>query len=197
MVNDPGFEQILGDNTVDQAAHLIAETFGFGLNEVILGETDDDIVASNIYDLLNSPTTVLDVIIEDAEVIGASVAIPIGQMDPSRTAESNETAYIYFTAIAKNRQGERLVGGLMEKQFIRLYEMGYRYAEEDCVTENGYADKVQKNAGEAIVETYDHNNYPDIGPQRFFRIDLEKATHGGFDPSIAVQNSHKIVDDLS
>lgn len=62
----------------------------------------------------------------------------------------------------------------MDDLFKQLLGRGYTFVERDCVIVNGYADSVQKAVGPAIVEVYDHTRNPDIGPERFFRIDLSK-----------------------
>lgn len=160
----------------DQIEILARQVFGEGmdLDEPILGMTDDIIVAENIHEMIHNPANTLGTLVEDENVIGFSLAIPIGVMDPAREAESAETAYIYFTGVDPKRQGEGLVGEVMKNLVEQLRTKGYSFAERDCLLAGGYADNVEKTYKDSIVEKYNHTRWPEIGPERFFRIDLTK-----------------------
>lgn len=155
-----------------QVERLARDVFGadMDLDGPILGFTDDDVVAPDLKSLLRSPTTTLASHTENGEVIGFSLAVPIGEFNPGRAAESDETAYIYFTGIEPSRQGEGVVGSVMDDMLGKLTEKGYGFVERDCVIENGYADKVEQQYQGAIVEQYDHTRFPEFGPERFFRM---------------------------
>lgn len=55
-----------------------------------------------------------------------------------------------------------------------LLSKGSRYLERDCVMDNGYADKVLRSFQGSIEVTYEHVKFPEVGRERFFRINLEK-----------------------
>lgn len=148
-------------------------------NSPILGATDDVEIAPNLTSLLHDNSLIVVSLEDDGHLIGCSIAMPIDKMDPSRSDEAKDTAYIYYTAISPDRQGVGLVGTLMDSLFQKLEQEGYTYLERDCVIANGYADNVQKNNEAAIVESYDHTNFPEFGPERFFRIKLGKAAVRG------------------
>lgn len=169
----------LDSSTLDQVEALTRQLFGdsMDLDKPILGITDDDIVAANIHEMLRDPATTVATLTEGESVIGFSVAIPIGAMDPKREAESSSTAYIYFTGIEPSRQGQGLVGVLMQDMADRLRAKGFAFMERDCVLTQGYADSVEKAYQGAIVEKYDHTRWPAVGPERFFRIDLSITPH--------------------
>ena len=147
------------------------------LDKPILGMTDDDIAAPNVHEMIRDPDTTIAILSEDGKVIGFSMAIPIGKMNPKREEESGDTAYIYFTGIEPGQQGQGLVGTLMEDMTDRLKAKGYGFMERDCVLTQGYADSVEKAYHDAIVEQYDHTRWQEVGPERFFRIDLSAAPH--------------------
>lgn len=138
----------------------------------VLGVTDEVEMASHVSALLHDESLVVASLGDNGQLIGCSLATPVDRMDPSRASEARDTAYIYFTAIDPKRQGEGLVGPLMETLLQKLWRAGYSFVERDCVIANGYADNVQQTYRGAIVESYDHTNFPEAGPERFFRIDL-------------------------
>lgn len=141
----------------------------------VLGATDDIEIAPNLAALLANPEVTVAELEKDGQLAGFSLAMPIGTMDPARQAEATETAYIYYTALDPAEQGQGHVGPLMKIMEEKLRAQGYSYVEEDCMTANGYADSVQKNYADAIVESRDHIDFPEIGSQRFFRIDLREV----------------------
>lgn len=61
----------------------------------------------------------------------------------------------------------------MKKLYAQLRERGYKYIERDAVLAEGWADKVERNHKGAIVASHEHDKWG-LGPERFFRIDLEK-----------------------
>lgn len=171
------------DIVLEQAEALARQLFGsdMDLDQPILGWTNEDIVAPNVHEMLRDPRNTLATLVEDSGLIGFSIAVPIGVMDATREAESEETAYIYFTGIQPHRQGEGLVKSLIEDLQRKLVARGYRFMERDCQVTNGYADKVQKAydaiPGAIVGKPYNHARFgPEVGEERFFRIDLSKAT---------------------
>ena len=140
----------------------------------ILGATDDVLIAPNFRSLLNDPSVTVVPVKKGDQLIGFSLAMPIGMMDPSRADESAETAYIYYTAIEPFHQNRGMVEELSREMLHKLVQNGYKAVERDSVIENGYADKVQETYRAGIVDQYDHNDFEEIGPQRFLRIELDK-----------------------
>ncbi len=136
----------------------------------VLGIDDDIIVAPNVATLLASPTTVIGTVNKDGKLVAMSVAIPKSQYDPNNP--DPKTAYIYYTVVEPCLQGEGLVALAAHSLEEQLKTLGYAYFEQDCLKENGYADKISRAYAGAIIEQYDHLKYPINGSQRFFRIDL-------------------------
>lgn len=164
------------DAMTEQIEALAQQLFGAGLgpNGEVLGMGDDDIVAPSLHELITDPTNTRTTLEEDGKLIGFSMAVPVGKMDPSRQDESFETAYIYYTGVDPSRQGEKLVGPLLIATGQKLRDRGYAFAEAHMVKTQGFADNVTKNLGPAIVESEDNTWWPEIGPQRFVRVDLSR-----------------------
>jgi ribosomal protein S18 acetylase RimI-like enzyme len=162
------------NDEIGQLEQVVQAINGMDINKPVLGVTDDIVVAPSFRDMVLDPNHTIVVLREQGTIVGFSLAIPIGEMDPSRTGESVDTAYIYYTAIEPTHQGQGYVGQIMDQLIASLRQKGYRYIERDAVIANGYADKIEKRYGDAIVTQYDHNHFPEFGPERFFRIDLEK-----------------------
>ena len=154
---------------------LASQVFPEDITEPIMGMTDKDIVAPNIYEMVNNPENTLATLLEDNKVVGFSLAVPIGKMDTTRTAESAETAYIYFSGIELSRQGKGLVKTLLDTMMRKLVDRGYSFAERHSVLTQDYADNVEKTYAGAVVEKRDGVWWPEVGPERFFRIDLSKV----------------------
>lgn len=143
--------------------------------EPILGATDEVVVAPNLDALLHDPDTTLAVTTEGKKVTGFSVAVPVGRFDRTKEARSADTAYIYYTGIEPSLRGRGLVGPLMEKMYGLLRDKGYKRVERDAVLDQGWADKVQRSSPEgAIMSSHDHTTWEEVGPQRFFEMDLSK-----------------------
>lgn len=144
------------------------------LDESILGNTDDVVIAPNFRALLNQPDVSVYTLQRSGRLAGFSLMMPIDKMDPSRQGETG-TAYVYYAAIDPALQGEGLVGVLSQKMMASAKSGGYEFIEADCMIENGYADNVEKTYGDAVVDKFEHNDFGE-GPQRFFRIELDKLT---------------------
>ncbi len=166
---------------LDQLEALVKRLFKWAdSDQPILGMTDNDIVAPNIREMLKDPRNTVATLSEKGEIIGFSLAIPIGVMDPARADESRDTAYIYFTGITPEWRRKGKVGEVMEKMVRLLRAKGYSFIERDCVLTQekpgieSYADKVERAYRGAIIDQKDHERWPEVGPERFFRIELSK-----------------------
>jgi GNAT superfamily N-acetyltransferase len=148
----------------------------FNTDDPILGSTDEDVLADNFEQLLKDPdATVITIEDESGKHRAFTLALPIGRFDTTRRSES-DTAYIYITCVDPAVQHQGLAGSLMRGLHGALLSKGFRYIERDIMldTGTGFADKVAKNYGDAIVESKQHAKWPELGKQRFFRIDLTK-----------------------
>lgn len=161
--------------TIEKAILSLARTgLDFENEEPLLGEKDEDTAYTNLEEAFLSPDSTVAILQETGNngVIGYTLAMPIGRMDPNRKSESDETAYIYHTVLLKEERGKGLVGRLSDALFMELARQEYLFAERDSMIDNGYADKIQKHYKGSIIESYDHEKWPDIGPERHFRIDI-------------------------
>ena len=154
---------------------VCTEVFGEDPLDPISGVEDDVIIAGSMRELFEDPESVIVPVEFDGELAGFTLALPIGRMDPSRTSESADTAYIYYTAIKPEFQGKKLVAPLIDRLLVELGKKGFSFVERDSMVDNGYADKVERAHKGNIVNSYDHEKYPEIGRQRFFRISLGKT----------------------
>lgn len=160
---------------VEKCSELLVKAFGdIDPTVPVLGQEDEVILGNNLGDFLNRDDVVIvTTSSEEAELIGVNVVLPMEQMDPDTTHP--DTAYIYYTAVSPSAQGNKQIAKLSEATFKQLEMMGYKYVEEDCVAEDGYADNVAKAYKDSITETYTHEKWTEIGPQQRFRIDISKA----------------------
>jgi GNAT superfamily N-acetyltransferase len=108
----------------------------------------------------------------DQRLIGFSLAIPIEDMDPKRTDESGETAYVYMVAVEPQSQKRGLAGPLMANMRNLLRDRAYAHMEIDVVESS--AEDIARTYEGAIEVTYAHEKFPEVGSQRFFRINLDK-----------------------
>ncbi|MEK7594109.1 MAG: GNAT family N-acetyltransferase [Patescibacteria group bacterium] len=162
---------------VNQVVNMVDDINSFpDPAEPILGQTDEVVMAANLKDLILRPRTILVTLQEDKTVLGFSLAVPVNVMDPSRESESHQTAYIYYSAISPARQGEGLIRPLMNDMFIKLQSAGYSYVERDAQIGNGYADNIEASyPKEAILQSFEHEPWPEHGRLRHMRMDLDKA----------------------
>lgn len=84
---------------------------------------------------------------------------------------NGDTAYIANTAIIPTEQHKGYVGLLMREVENELRSRGVLYLERDAAVENGYADKIQKNYKDRIIEEPSERMSP-WGVQRHFKIKL-------------------------
>ncbi|HEY5442754.1 MAG TPA: GNAT family N-acetyltransferase [Candidatus Saccharimonadales bacterium] len=168
---------LVDEATLEQVEALAKELFGgmMNLDEPIKGMNDDDIVAPDFHRMLRDPDNTLATLSEEDKVVGFALATPIGKMNPRRVAESADTAYVYIGGIVPDRQGEGLIRHVSKDIAGKLRDQGYTFAEADCVHSGGYAAKVHKALGGAIVKWEDHPGWPETGPERFFKIDLRQT----------------------
>lgn len=115
-------------------------------------------------------------------IVGFSYAKPTTKTYPEDFPErpaSQDTAYIYYTALDTSHQGQGLVVPLLEKLDEELSRRGYMFIERDAAddkgeeTEESYADKLRKNYRERIVAEESHDS--EYGPQVFFRMRTRKS----------------------
>ncbi len=147
-------------------------------DDPLMGETDDNILAPNLEDLLRQPRTVLTTLSEEGSLTGFTLSVPIGQMDPTRAAETDETAYIYYIAITPAKRDQDFVKPLMAATYADLRHNGYSFFEVDLLLSENWADNFEKNLPvEAIVGKQDHVKWEKVGPQRSMRVDLGKLSN--------------------
>jgi hypothetical protein len=164
------------DRIGDSAHNLVVSTFGEEFSGQLLGGTDEVVAYESLEKAFESPETTV-ITLDDpntGELAGFTLSMPIGKMYPERESESDETSYIYFTVLQEKFRGQKLVGKLTDPLFVDLANNGYKFVERDSMIEDGYADKISRHYEGSIVESYDHTRFPEVGPERFFRIDIDK-----------------------
>lgn len=181
--NLPDFQPKVFDKTpeswdrIGSAAHdLVVSTFGEEFNGPLLGGRDEVTAYESLEEAFKSPETSVIVLKKSGgeELAGFTLSMPIGKMYPERDSESGETSYIYFTVLKEEHRGQKLVSQLTDPLFIELARRGYKFVERDVMIEDDYADKVSRNYEGSTVESYDHERFPTVGPERFFRQDIDK-----------------------
>jgi predicted GNAT family acetyltransferase len=141
----------------------------------ILGDLGSNVLAPNLEVFLRDPNNVIAELKLHNKLIGFSVSIPISRFEPSRFVENDRsTAYIYATVIDETYQHQGLVGTLTDLLMLELQKKGYKIVERDCKIGNGYAGVVEKhyNQSGSIISSQEHCKWPDIGPEKNFRIDI-------------------------
>lgn len=134
-------------------------------------------IAPNLRALLERPGTIVTTLEDVSGVLEAfSMAIPIGEMDPDRIAES-DTAYVYYIGVQPVLPRQEKVALLMEGMHGQLRNEGYGYFELDASIGNGFADELEEAYGEAVMARRDHAGDPYTGPQRSLRVDLSKVPY--------------------
>lgn len=83
-----------------------------------------------------------------------------------------ETAYVRRSAVIPAQQGKGYIGKLMDVVESELTTRGIRYLTREAEVRNGYANTVQRQYGDAIIEAYDTDH--GFGVRRYFKIDLQK-----------------------
>lgn len=163
------------DKFVSQVEQLIEKTLEFNPTDPVLGMDEEDVITANMKDFINDPETIIPSIMdEEGNVLAVNVITPIGRMDRRRKAESQETAYIYFTSVDPELQGLGLVKGLNEATMKALQSKGYKYVEIDAAHKSGYAQKLSESYKDAIIGSRVHNDWG-LGDQTSLRIDLGKV----------------------
>lgn len=163
------------DNIGTIAHDLVVDTFGEAFDGALPGGTDDVVAYPSLKEAFMSPDTSAVVLNDSSgDFAGFTLSVPIGKMYPERSQESEETSYIYFTVLKENFRGQKLVGRMTDFLFEDLAKRGYKFVERDSMLENGYADSISRHYDASIVESYDHERFPEVGPERFFRIDINK-----------------------
>lgn len=161
---------------IPQLLALTQEGLAVNPDAPVTAEREEHIIAPNLTAALQDPNSVIALVKDPLtdEVVGYSWAIPINYMTPEREAEMFDTAYIYFTVIKESQRGKGLVGHVTDQLLKEIATKGYTYVERDSRIENGYADNIDKNYKDSILERYDHTKFPEFGPERHFRIDIQK-----------------------
>lgn len=95
-------------------------------------------------------------------IIGFSSAAP--------DEDAEGALYIDTTDILPEEQGKGHVVTLMKLLEAEARRRGYAFLTRNAARENGYADKIQKNYADRIVETYENDS--EYGPQQYFKIRL-------------------------
>ncbi len=141
----------------------------------ILGQTDEITAYTNVEDAFKSPDTTT-LLLRDGrgEVVGYTLSFPFEKMDPESAKNNPKAAYIYFTILDSEHRSQGLVAQLTEPLFEELDRQGYERAVRDSKIPNGYADKVKRHYKESIIESVDHEYWPEVGPQTRFVIDIKK-----------------------
>lgn len=83
---------------------------------------------------------------------------------------TEDTAYISDIAIHPDFQKQHHTPQMMSVLKEGLKARGYNFIEIDAAIDNGYADNVERNETQHIIEKHDHDS--SIGRQRFFRMRL-------------------------
>jgi len=176
MINGPAKANLTtASNPIfNQIEDLTAQMF-YNPSEPILGVKDEVVIAPNLRALMERSSTIVTTLEDEDGLLEAfSMTIPLGEMDPRRAIET-DTAYVYYIAVQPNLQGEGRVASLMKAMESQLKDQGYGYFELDANISNGFADKLEKAYGEAVVSKRNHAGYEGTGPQRALRVDLSKV----------------------
>ncbi len=112
--------------------------------------------------IAHSPDGIVALLKKGQKILGYT----IGGQDENE----EKTITIYSTAITPEEQGMGYVESLVGSFESEARKRGYLFLTRYAAKENGYADKIQKNYTDRIVETSD-NDSPS-GPQRYFKIHL-------------------------
>jgi len=164
------------------AERAFTERFGESFEGVfdgpIVGADEGIVVADSFEDAIRSPANTVATVERDGEIAGFSLAVPIEAFDPERAAEAGSTAYAYVSAIDPEFQNQGLIAPLSMELAHQLHDDGYTHVETEVVHKDGYADNVAKAYEGAIERQEDQEGYPEVGPQTFFRINIDKAPIG-------------------
>ncbi len=169
-----GGKRRLTPEIIKQAEDMIESTFGVNPKAPVLGITDDVEIAPNFNVLMQASDTIfmLDQT-DEGQIKGFDLAIPIAAMDPTRAHEA-DTAYLYVTVVAENMRGQGIVWGIHNKLFRELISKGYKVLETDVFTENGYADRFEREYGDLVKRLGpDHNNWG-VGMERPLRLHINE-----------------------
>lgn len=133
-------------------------------------------IMAMFVDALSDPRSTAILLKKNGVVVGATLAVPIGKIEPSRQAESAETAYILKTFILPKHQDKGYLAHMMATLEQQLRAKGFRYVERHAMIDNGYAAKILAHYGDQVL-VHQVENSPRHGPQMFFRINLEQGGH--------------------
>jgi ribosomal protein S18 acetylase RimI-like enzyme len=84
--------------------------------------------------------------------------------------DEENTLTIYSTAITSHEQGKGYVAQLMQVLESEARTKGYTFLSRYAAKYNGYADKIQKNYGHRVVDSFEKES--ELGPQQYFKIKL-------------------------
>jgi predicted N-acetyltransferase YhbS len=168
------------EESIKEVNELARRLFGdlVDFDAPIKGMGQDVIVANSFQEMLRDPSNTLVTLEEKGQVLGFTLSTPIDVVDMGREHESTQTAYGFFGGIEPSRQGEKLIGSLLQETVRTLADRGYSFVECDCTIYNGWADsfgKFYRKFDGAIVDERERSAWPGEDPYRFFRINLQRA----------------------
>jgi hypothetical protein len=154
---------------------MTEEGLGWKESMPLLGQTDDVIAFPDISVAFQSPDSTA-VLLRDigGKIIGYTLSFPFEKMDPESAAYIPKASYIYFTVLDKDHRGQGLVEQIADPLFEELSRQGFETVVRDSMIDNGYAGKIAKHYGDSIRGAIDHENWPEIGRQTRFIIDINK-----------------------
>jgi predicted N-acetyltransferase YhbS len=153
------------EESIKEVNELARRLFGdlVDFDAPIKGMGQDVIVANSFQEMLRDPSNTLVTLEEKGQVLGFTLSTPIDVVDMGREHESTQTAYGFFGGIEPSRQGEKLIGSLLQETVRTLADRGYSFG------------KFYRKFDGAIVDERERSAWPGEDPYRFFRINLQRA----------------------
>jgi predicted GNAT family acetyltransferase len=123
---------------------------------------DESLTEEDFQAIFQSNNAILALLKKGKQTIGFTFGGP--------DENEEDTLTIYSTAITLAEQGKGYVAPLIQRLEDEARAKGYAFISRHAAKYNGYADKIQKNYGDRIVDSY--NNDSELGPQQYFKIKL-------------------------
>ena len=139
------------DSIKEEVLKIEAECFG-----------DESLAEEDFQEIFQSNDAILALLKKGKQTIGFTFGGP--------DENEEDTLTIYSTAITLAEQGKGYVAPLIQKLEDEARAKGYAFISRHAAKYNGYAEKIQKNYGDRIVDSY--NNDSQLGPQQYFKIKL-------------------------